>query len=206
MRKAVLLCLLLALVTLAASASTTPTPMPLNYFETSGPGLITPCFFIGFNQVPAGTGPLVDLSNPTQPKFTQPGAGEFSLLFGINDDAGDMVTYGRQDSAPTVTADGSVFKFDVMVGPQNFEVDYNIHGFQSDWASFNPQPDPPGYQGDTLGFTFTGDPWVTVEIFALDANGTNLGPLTVTQAPEPSSLMLLGAGLLGCVGIRRKMR
>ena len=103
---------------------------------------------------------------------------------------------------------GSLVKFDfnANVGGQEFLVQYIISGFDGSWVGFNPQPDPPGFGGDTVGFAFQGDPAISVEIFALDANGDILGPVKSREADvaEPGTLALLGTGTAGLSAIVRR--
>ena len=211
MKKAVLLCLPLAILAFAACANADTAPLAphnLQFFDSMGPGSIDPCWFVGFNPQPdpPGDNATPDLSNPYAPRFTQRGSGMFSLWLGMNTDAGDQPSFFNIPGNP-VFGDGSVrFAFNATLAGQMFQIVYNIGGFTGSWGAFNPQPDPPGFQGDTIGFQFQGDPWVTLEVFALDPNGNNLGPLQFIETPEPSSLVLFGTGLIGVAGaIRRKL-
>ena len=207
MKKAILLCLLVTTFALSAAADQAPpAPTNLRWFDSSGPGTIDPCWFIGFNALPqAGIGTF-DLRDPFTPTFTQQGTGMFSIWLGMNTDAGDQPTFSNIPGNP-VFGDGSVrFAFDATLAGQMFQIVYTIGGFTGNWGAFNPQPDIPGF--GSIGFAFQGDPWLTVQVFALDASGKSLGPLqfTDTTAPEPSSLVLFGTGLLGVAGaIRRKL-
>src|SRR6266852_425470 len=86
---------------------------------------------------------------------------------------------------------------------------HNLHHFDTSgpggaepcwFLGFTPMPDPAGdnQPADQR------DPMLTVEIFVLDPNGNNLGPLKSTETvntPEPGTLALMGTGMLGLSGL-----
>lgn len=187
-----------------------PLPGDLHYFSTYGTGLVNPAVLVGFNPQPdpPGTPPTtVDLVNPLAPSITQPGAGEFTILFGMHGaSAGDPYSLVSPAGAPNsdgitsffMTGDGSVFK-----------VSFDISGYQGGWVGFNPQPDPPGDWADgTVGYAFQGDPMVTwtVDIGSFDANGAFVGQglLGFSEVPEPFTAALLLAALPGLAATRRR--
>jgi PEP-CTERM motif len=198
----------------AVFAASTPTlPHNLDYFGTAGPsGYINPGVLVGFNPQPdpPGDNAMPDLTNPYEPVFTQPGVGEFTILFGIHDSAGSPVSFDLPTGGPIYNSDKGEYEYNFLaaVGSQGFSVVLDLGGFDGSWQGFNPQPDPPGFGGQFVGFSFQStpaDPMMTMQLFALDPNGNSAGPYAFTPAPEPMSLVLLGSGLAGILLRKRQV-
>ena len=181
------------------------------HLSTQG-GNLNPGVLVGFNPQPDPPGtplPYLDLSLATHPIITSecdgsiPGACDGSFRFelaltGLSGYEGHLLPAVQMPSADGLTlldftADGSVFVLSmVFSGP----------GGVSSWASFNPQPDPPGDIIIPYDIIFGGDASVALQ---LTENGARL---SFGVVPEPSTwaLMALGFATLGVLGYRRANR
>jgi hypothetical protein len=207
------LCIAMLFVPGWAHAGSITLPHNLDFFSTAGPdGFINPAVLVGFNPQPEppGDNAVPDLTNPESPIFSQPGTGQFSILFGIHGPGGDPATFMLPGGGPST--DG-LYSFLATIGSQAFQVTFDISGYNGGWSGFNPQPDPPGDYADSfVGFSFTSggigapadDPRMTLHLVALNPNGTIAGPYSFTKVSEPGSILLLGTGLLGLGGVLRR--
>jgi hypothetical protein len=183
------------------------------FLLTSSGGPINPGVIVGFNPQPdppgdVADGTLIALLNPADPLLVSPSTqGSFNFLIGLLF-PGDGSVIPLPD-APGGDHHGAGFR-DVFDG-HTFDVTLDFGPgpvVPGSWASFNPQPEPPG---DVLGVSLQfapEDPFAGFSIlvdgtdqltFALDANG---------GVPEPASwaLMLMGFGGLGAVLRARRRR
>lgn len=177
-----------------------PSPQDLHVLATSG-GLENPEVIFAFNPQPdpPGDHSLLDLSNPEAPSLLLPAVDEaVELVVGF---PYGSFTFSNVPLGPTVTDRGAVFQFDATAGDgSEYQVELTLGGYEGDWASFNPQPDPPG----DIGASFTGDPQATLSIFQIE--GSTDAPLSFSAVPEPATLGLLGLGSLALTAARRRRR
>jgi hypothetical protein len=194
----------LLLAATATSALGASTGMPPNYtlpdgskgfaFYTEG-GVDDPELIVAFNPQPdppgfGGTRFMIDGDTAMFVTPASEGGGyevEFGLLL--------PTLLGALPLPAAPNSDGHTGESFVIDG-QTFDLalSFSGPGAVDDWASFNPQPDPPGDSfGVTFGFEAEGDPGMTVQ---LSENGS---PLSLSPVPEPAGwvLMLLGVAVLG---------
>lgn len=194
-------------------------------FNGSGSGVVNPIVMVGFNPQPESPGVFdtelvsLDLANPMMPTISMPTLGiqRFGILFStfIIDD--NTIPVPLQINALGVPDINGQFGFNVMglAGESFFDVFFDItmdSGGVFDpasWVGFNPQPDPPGFPtgSASIGFDFMFTSLSAVEanlsMRIVDNNGT---ALVFNVVPEPSSILLLGSGLIGLAGVLMKRR
>jgi hypothetical protein len=177
-------------------------PTGLHTLATTGSGPINPGVIVGFNPQPdpPGDNPFIDFTNAQHPTITQQGTGVFTIIFGLTGPSGDPFSYEFGETSPN--SDGR-FSFLALGDGSVFQVNFGIGGLTGAWASFNPQPDPPGI----VGFGFVGDPTLSwdIEPGTIDANGafTPTGDALI-EASEPTTIAVFGIALAGLGAMRRR--
>jgi hypothetical protein len=189
-------CLASLIASSAAHAIEDPNLMTYRSLHTSG-GVVNPGVIVGFNPQPDPPGfPTLDLTNPFEPKLVQPdGPATFDFVMSINGLIGLLLPAVQKPNADGVT------EFSIDWGDHKFDVAliFSGPGAIRDWASFNPQPEPPGvWFADAITFAGKGDPSVSFSMFE---DGTRLS----FSAPEPSTWAMMGLGFaaLGVLAHRR---
>jgi hypothetical protein len=182
-------------------------------------GFINPGVYVGFNpqpDPPALPPTTLSLANASFPLLTfvppdpctQDSSCSAGLVMSFSGIGGTLLPAVQMPSLHLVEqAGGPPFfetSFDFSASGHDFSVTLDIFGPTSitNWASFNPQPDPPG-DGFGYAFSFIGDPSLG---FSILEDRTDL--LTFSETPLPATLPLFfsGAGTLGLLGWRRKRR
>jgi len=177
-------------------------------FQGSG-GLSNPLLEIAFNPQPEPPNPGVVSSSRTNPVITHSNVNTgtpFQLLFGIS---GDSPLFIDPSSINRPIAGELQLEFFGGTDDDAFTVFLMMltssSGTPIDWVAFNPQPEPPrlGVGAASFGadFAFSSYSDVTLSIQVLDANGT---PISLKQVPEPETVWLIGLGLIGYIGSRKK--
>jgi hypothetical protein len=201
-RAGTLACLALLAAPSAAQAATAPPGEPMTYLalETSG-GVLNPGVIVGFNPQPDPPGvPPVILANPFEPIFMRPvGPETFDFVMSFSGFATGLLLPAVQK--PDI--DG-LTSFAFQSGGHSFDVTLGFSGPSavSGWASFNPQPDPPGvWFADAVTFGATGDPSVSI---AMTEDGVALR----FAVPETGTWAMMGLGFatLGLLARRRGKR
>lgn len=193
--------------------------------QGSGSGVVNPIVMVGFNPQPEPPGVFdtelvsLDLANPMMPTISVPTLGiqRFGILFStfIVDD--NTIPVPLQINASGVPDINGHFGFNVMglAGESFFDVFFDItmdSGGVFDpasWVGFNPQPEPPGFPpgfasiGFDFRFTSLSAVAANLSMGIVDDNGT---ALVFNVVPEPSSILLLGSGLIGLAGVLMKRR
>jgi hypothetical protein len=165
--------------------------------ETSG-GVLNPGVIVGFNPQPDPPGvPPVNLANPFEPIFLRPGGPEtFDFVMSFSGFATGLLLPAVQkpdlDGLTSFAFQSGGHSFDVTLG-------FSGPGGVADWASFNPQPDPPGvWFADAVTFGAAGDPSVSITM-------TEDGVPLRFAVPETRTWAMMGLGFaaLGLLAHRR---
>jgi hypothetical protein len=164
-------------------------------------GPINPGVIVGFNPQPdppgfgGDDGALIALLNPADPQLFNPSTGG-AFSFELALDLGD----GSVIPLPDAPGDGQHTSYRGVIDGHNVDIALTFGPGDVNpgtWASFNPQPDPPG---DVLAgqFQFFGreDPIMS---FTVSIDGDPLSFTLAPGVPEPQTwaLMLLGFGGAG---------
>lgn len=187
------------------SATSWAAATPYHYFATTGPGITNPGVLVGFNPQPdpPGSDARLDLTNPYHPVLTQDGSGEFTVVFGLRGNSGSPTSFALPLDDPDIAGR---YQFLASVDGQEFRVTFDIGGYLGGWSGFNPQPDPPGYELNFVGFSFQGDPSLSI---LLESGSSGPGGFTSTGTysfseeagvPEPGTWLLATLGLACGVG------
>jgi len=176
--------------------------LPAGNNTLTADGLLLPAVLVAFNPQPDPPGAqktFLSLTNPTAPVFsnTMTGGYAFEMSF-LN-----LLPNGCNPTGiPAPDSDGRTgFSCAGTLGTEadvtvDVALTFSDPGGISDWASFNPQPDPPG---DAAGYTLTFDPSVTM---AITVNGVPAD----FNVPEPGTLSLFSTALIGLAAWRRRRR
>ncbi len=166
--------------------------------------LVNPGVLVGFNPQPDPPGtPATDLflGNAMHPELLN-----LAPLSGFQFIMSLVLPSGSCDSSiPMPNSDGVTgFHCTEMAGDEtanvNVALQFSGPGGVVDWVSFNPQPDPPG-DVNSYDLTFGGEDAAVA--FSVSVNGQ---PLDFRLVPEPSTIGLLGVGLIGLGSLHRWRR
>jgi hypothetical protein len=155
-------------------------PHNLDFLATSGPGPVDPALLVGFNPQPdpPGDNAAIDLRNPSDPSIDQPGSGVFTILFGMHGHGpgGDPYSFTVPTGGPLISGRLATFKLLAQGDGSVFQASFDISGYTGGWVDFNPQPDPPGFGGSFVGFSFISSPLALDPIYSWTLQEGHLDP------------------------------
>lgn len=231
-RKIIITVCVVILLAIASPARTTEDWS--HTFLLQGTNFDNPLIHVGFNPQPEPPGMGdADLSDPYMPVITAPDRADstslaYHILFAVTS---TDVTYNLPSPDSVAAPYRGAFEFQATDDTGEvlltilFDISDSGGGIANplSWVGFNPQPEPPGFPaGSAIGFDFeflgpnmmTGDGITsTTSVYAPENVTLTMqildrydNPIHFTLVPEPFSLLLYGAGLLGLAGFRRKKK
>ena len=182
----------------------------LGYSLVSRGGPINPGVLVGFNPQPdppgdGDHGALIALLNPSSPLLFDPNLAaswSWSISLVGMADGSVMPLPVAPENGHNTSVENMIDGHDVVIslgfGPGPID--------PTSWASFNPQPDPPGdFLGGMFSFATPGDPWMFFDVF-VDGQQLSFDLAPPSGAPEPATWDMLIGGFIGAGAVLRLRR